>query len=119
MQALDNFISPVPDFDGDILISAIPILAQSPGNEPTSDPSAGASAGTSKTQAGKQKVITNLTPQKKAKKATGRSSSGIKINEPAPKAPASTPPSGPRQRIPIHRSKRSDYRKHFSSLPSL
>jgi hypothetical protein len=45
MQALDSFISPVPGFDGDILISAIPILAWSPGDEPTSDPSVGASAG--------------------------------------------------------------------------
>jgi hypothetical protein len=96
MQDLDNFISPVPGFDGKILILAIPVSAQPPGDEPASDPSAGASANASKTRDGKWKATTNLTPKKKAKKTMGRSSSRIKINEPAPKAPALTPPSGPR-----------------------
>jgi hypothetical protein len=27
MQALDSFISPIPGFDGDILIPAVPVLA--------------------------------------------------------------------------------------------
>jgi hypothetical protein len=49
MQALDNFISPVCGFDGDIPIPAIPILVRSPGVGPTSDPTIGASASTSKT----------------------------------------------------------------------
>jgi hypothetical protein len=56
MQALDNFISPIPGFDGDILIPAIPVSAQPPGDESTSDPSARVSASALKTQSahGKQ-----------------------------------------------------------------
>jgi hypothetical protein len=73
MQTLDNFISLVPGFDDDILILAILISAQSPRDEPMSDPSAGASAGTSKIQASKLKATANMTPQKKAKNAIGRS----------------------------------------------
>jgi hypothetical protein len=114
MQALDNFIFPIPSFDGDVPILAIPILARSPGDDSASDPSAEASA--SKTQANKQKATANPTPQKKAKKTTRRSSSGIKINKPTPKAPASTPPSGSRQRMPIHRSKSSTCHEYFSAL---
>jgi hypothetical protein len=102
MQTLDSFISPIPGIDGDILIPAIQVLARPPGDESASDPSAGASASASKTRAGKRKATTNPTPQKKDKKTMGRSSSGIKINKPTPKAPASTPPSGPWQRILIH-----------------
>jgi hypothetical protein len=116
MQALDNFIAPIPSFDGDIPILIIPILTQPPDDESISDPSARASASASKTRASKRKATANLTPQKKAKKVVGRSSSDIKINEPAPKAPALTPPSGPRQRIPIHRSKRYTHPDYFSFL---
>jgi hypothetical protein len=104
MQALDNFIFPVPGFDGDILILAVPVLARSPGNEPVSDPSIGASA--SKTQVSKHKATANSTPQNKAKKATGRSSGGIIIDEPTLKAPALTPPSGSQLKILIHHLKR-------------
>jgi hypothetical protein len=60
MQALDNFISPVPGFDGDILILAIPVLARPLGDEPTSGPSAGANA--LKTWVGKRKATANPTP---------------------------------------------------------
>jgi hypothetical protein len=45
----------------------------------------------------------NPTPQKKARKTTGKSAGGIKINEPVPKAPTLTPPSGPRRKISIQR----------------
>jgi hypothetical protein len=62
MQALDNFISPLPDFDGDIPIPAVPVLAWLLGDEPMSDPSAEASASTLKTQVGKWKATANLTP---------------------------------------------------------
>jgi hypothetical protein len=31
MQDLDNFISPIPSFEGDISIPAIPVLAHPPG----------------------------------------------------------------------------------------
>jgi hypothetical protein len=96
MQTLDSFISPIHGFDDDILILAILISAWPPRDEPMSDPSAGASAGTSKIQVGKLKATANTTPQKKDKKAMGRFSSEIKINEPTRKAPALTPPSGPR-----------------------
>jgi hypothetical protein len=104
-----RIISLILGFEGDILIPAIPISPRPPGGEAIDDPSAGSSVGTSKTQANKQKATTNPTPQKKAKKAIGKSSSGIKINEPVPKASASTPPSGPRKGILIHRSRRYSY----------
>jgi hypothetical protein len=113
MPALDNFISPVLGFDGDILIPVVPVLAQLPSDEPTSDPSFGASASASKTRFSKRKAAANATPQKKAKKATRRSSSGIRIDEPTPKAPALTPPSGT---ISIHRSKRCVHHEYVSSL---
>jgi hypothetical protein len=44
MQALDSFISPVPDVDGDILLLAVRVSARPPSDEPMSDPSARASA---------------------------------------------------------------------------
>jgi hypothetical protein len=72
MQTLDNFISPIPDFEGDIPILAIPVSAQPPSSEAESDPSTGASVNASRTQAGKRKATANLTPQKKAKKAAGK-----------------------------------------------
>jgi hypothetical protein len=50
MQALDNFISPIPGFEGDIPILTITVLAQPPGGEVDSDPSTGASAGTLRTR---------------------------------------------------------------------
>jgi hypothetical protein len=71
------------------------------------------------TRARNQKVTTNPTPQKKAKKATGKSLGGIKINEHAPKALALTPPSGPQQKILIHRSKKYIRHEYFSSLTTL
>jgi hypothetical protein len=116
MQALDNFISPIPGFNSDIPISAILVLAWPPGDEPASDPSIKANASASKTWCSKWKAAANPTPQKKAKKATGRSSSRIKINEPTLKAPALTPPSGPRPKIPINHSKRYTCHKYVSSL---
>jgi hypothetical protein len=93
MQAFDSFISPIPGFEVDILIPAIPISTRSLSGEFANDPSTGANARASKTRTDKWKAATNPTPQKKTKKATGKSSSGIKINELAPKAsPAPTPP---------------------------
>jgi hypothetical protein len=96
-------------------------LARPPVNESIDDPSARAkvSASASKTQTGKQKATANPTPQKKAKKVTGKSSGGIKINKPTPKAHALTPPSGPQKKIPIHRSKRYIRHEYFSSLTTL
>jgi hypothetical protein len=96
MLGLDNFISLIRGFDGDILILAIPVLARPPGDEPTSDPSTRASASSLKTRVGKKKATTNPAPQKKARKTTWRSTGRIKINEPAHKTSALTPPSGPR-----------------------
>jgi hypothetical protein len=101
MEALNNLISLVPGFNSDILIPAIPVLARTSSDEPTSDPSIKASANTLKAWVGKWKAAANLTPQKKVKKIMGRSAGGIKINEPAPQTPALTPPSGPRRKIPI------------------
>jgi hypothetical protein len=96
MQALDNFISPIPGFNGDVPILTMPILTQPPGNESVSDtPHAGASARVPKTRPSKRKAAANPTLQKKAKKVAGRFAGGIKINEPTLKAPAPTPPLGP------------------------
>jgi hypothetical protein len=106
MQDLDNFISHIPGFEGDIPIPTIPISAHPPGGEAIDDPSTRASVDASKTWVSKRKATANPTPQKKAKKTTGESLSRIKINESVPKASALTPPSGPRKGIPIHRSKR-------------
>jgi hypothetical protein len=109
MQYLDSFISPIPGFDGDIPILAIPVSARPPGGDAIDDPSSQSIASVSKTQASKRKATANPTPQKKAKKATEKSSSGIKINKPMPRASASTPPSSPQKGIIIHRSRRYSY----------
>jgi hypothetical protein len=111
---LDNFISPIPNFDGDIPNLAIPVLTCPLGGESIEDPSTGSNAGASKTRAGKRKANANPTLQKKAKKSIEKSSSKIKINEPAPKAPTSTPLLGPRKGIPIHRSRRYTHLEYFS-----
>jgi hypothetical protein len=113
IQDLDSFISPIPSFEGDIPIPAIPVSACSPGGEAIDDPSATYSAGALRTQANKWKAMANLIPLKKAKKAIGRSSSEIKINKPMPKTSASTPPSSPWKGIPIHQSRRYCRLKYF------
>jgi hypothetical protein len=101
MQALDSFISPIPSFEGDIPILAIPVSAQPPGGKADSDPSTGASVGVPRTRASKRKATANPTPQKKTKKYVGKPLGGIKINEPVQTTPASTPPSIPRKGILI------------------
>jgi hypothetical protein len=103
---LDSFISPIPSFNGDISIPAIPDSARPPGDKSTSDHSAGAGANALKTQASKRKATANPAPQKKARKTMGKSAGGIKINEPTPKTSASTPSSSPQQKILIQHSKR-------------
>jgi hypothetical protein len=95
MQALDSFISPIPDVEGDIPIPAIPVSAQPLGSEADSDHSTGASAGAPRTRAGNRKATANPTPQKKAKKVAGKPLGGIKINKPVSTAPTLTPPSAP------------------------
>jgi hypothetical protein len=116
MQVLDSFISLVR-LDGDILILAVLVLARPPSDEPVSNLSVGASANASKTRSSKWKAVANSTSQKKTKKATGRSSSGIRIDEPTPKSFASIFPFlGPRSKIPIHRSKRYTHHEYASSL---
>jgi hypothetical protein len=62
MQALDNFLSPIPSFDGDIPIPAVPVLVQPPSDESVDDPSVGASASASKTRGSKRKASANPTP---------------------------------------------------------
>jgi hypothetical protein len=99
---LDSFISPIPGFEGDILIPTILVSTRFPSGESASDPSVGASARASKTRSGKHKATATLTPQKKA---MGKSTGRIKINERVPKASSvPTPPSGSRNKIPICRS---------------
>jgi hypothetical protein len=53
MQTLDNFISPILNFEGDISISAMLVSAQPPGGEADNGPSTGASIGMSRTRVGK------------------------------------------------------------------
>jgi hypothetical protein len=72
MQALDIFISPILDFDSDISILAVPVLARPPGDKPVSDPSVEASASIPKTWASKRIATANPTPQKKAKESHGQ-----------------------------------------------
>jgi hypothetical protein len=98
--ALDSFISPIPGFNGEMSILAIPVSTQPPDDESSSDPSARAL----RTWVGKQKATTNPTPSKKTRKVKDQPSGGIKINEPMSKAPALTPPFGPRKGFLIHRS---------------
>jgi hypothetical protein len=62
MQALDNFISPILEFEGVILIPVVPVSTRSPSNESVCDPSARAGAGASKTRAGKRKATATPTP---------------------------------------------------------
>jgi hypothetical protein len=116
MQALDSFISPILGFKGDIMIPTILVLARSPGGEFINDPSTRASADASKTRASKKKATANPTPQKKTKKAPGKSLGRIKINEPMPKAPASAPLLGPRKGIPNHQSRRYTCLEYFSLM---
>jgi hypothetical protein len=116
MQTMDSFISPIPGFNNDIPIQAIPVLAWTPGDESISDPSVRASAITLKTRAGKRKATANPTPQNKARKTMGKSAGGIKIKEPSPNAPASTPPSGPQSKISIQHLKRYTHHEYVSSL---
>jgi hypothetical protein len=106
MQALSTFISPIPEFEGDIPIPVIPVSVWSLSDESASDPIAGASVGAS-TRVGKHETPVILTPPKKARKTTGKSTSRIKINEPAPKASSAlTHPSCSWKKIMIHRSNR-------------
>jgi hypothetical protein len=116
MQTLDSFISPILGFEGDIPILAIPVLTRSPSGESAIDPLAGASARALKTLTGKWKAAAYPIPQKKTRKATGKSSSAIKINEPAPKASPALTPSDSRQNIPIRQSKRYTCHDYFSLL---
>jgi hypothetical protein len=76
MQALDNFIIPIPGFDDDIPVSIVLDSIWHFGDESISNPSTSAL----KTWAGKLKATSNLTPLKNAKKAVGTSVAGIKIN---------------------------------------
>jgi hypothetical protein len=71
MHASNSFISPVPDFDGEILIPAIPYSASPPSNEPMSDPPTRANASASETPVGKRKASANPTPQKKGQENHG------------------------------------------------
>jgi hypothetical protein len=45
MQALDNFLSPIPSFDGDIYIPVVLVSVQPPSDESVGDPSVGATNG--------------------------------------------------------------------------
>jgi hypothetical protein len=51
MQDLDNFILPIPRFEGDVPIPTILIFARDPGTESFEEPSTGSSASDSRTWA--------------------------------------------------------------------
>jgi hypothetical protein len=101
MQDLDGFLSPIPGFEGDVLIPAILISAHDPGTESSEEPPAGSSASTPRTQAYKRKALVNPNSPKKNKKMIGKPLGRIKIIGPKQKAPISTPPSGTQKGIPI------------------
>jgi hypothetical protein len=69
---LDSYISPIPRFEGDILVPVILVSVRSPSGESASYPSARVSAGASSTRVGKYKPSATLTPIKKAKKVSGQ-----------------------------------------------
>jgi hypothetical protein len=71
MRELDNFISPIPGFEGDMPIPAIPITARDPGAGSSKDPSTGSSANASRTQAYKQKALIDLNPPRKPRRLLG------------------------------------------------
>jgi hypothetical protein len=107
---LDSFITPtIPGFEGDVPILAIPLSAHPFDSQIIEDSTVGTSTERLWTQAGKRKASTTPTPQKTAKKSSRKSLGGIKINEPMPQKPASTPLSGPRNGVPIFCSKRYAY----------
>jgi hypothetical protein len=101
MQDLENFILPIPRFESDIPIPAIPISAHDPGAKSSEDLSTESSAIASRTQACKQKAPIKPSPPKKAKKTAGKPSGMIKITSTKQKAHTSTPPSGIQKGIPI------------------
>jgi hypothetical protein len=101
MHDLDSFILPIPGFEGDVLISAIPISACDPGTEPFEEPLAGSSASTPRTRACKRKAPIDPNSPKKAKKIAEKPLGGIKITGPKSKAPVATPPSRTQKGIPI------------------
>jgi hypothetical protein len=116
MQDLDSFISPIPEFEGDIPILAILILAHDPGAESSEDPSTGSNANASRTRAYKRNAPINPSPPKKAKKTTGKPLGGIRITGTKEKSHASSPPLEIQKGVPILRSKRYTYLK-YSLLP--
>jgi hypothetical protein len=85
LQALDSFISPIPDFQGDVSISMVPISARTPSTKSADDSSVGPSAGSSRIQADKRKAVAIPPPPKKAKKVVAKKAGGVKINDLAPK----------------------------------
>jgi hypothetical protein len=87
-------IAPIPGFEGDVPILAIPLPTRPSDSQTVDDSAVETSANRPKTRTGKHKAPVIPNPQKKAKKSMGKFSGGIKINEPAPEKPASTPPSG-------------------------
>jgi hypothetical protein len=95
VQALDNFISPIPEFEGDIPIPAIPVSAQTPSGD----------VGSTRTRASKRKAVAPPPTLKKAKTSTGKLTGGIKINKPSPSLPSAlTPPQAPQKKVLMRQS---------------
>jgi hypothetical protein len=86
MQDLDSITSPIPGFEGDISIPAIPISARDPSAESSKDPSAESIASASRTRACKRKAPIDPSPPKKAKKVAEKPLGGIKISGPKQKS---------------------------------
>jgi hypothetical protein len=71
MLALDNFISPILDFDGVISIPVVPVSTQPLSDKFVSDASARASSSATKTQASKWKAAPTRLLKKGPKKSQG------------------------------------------------
>jgi hypothetical protein len=91
MQDLNSFTLPILGFEGDVSIPIIPVSTRDPGVESSHGPSTGSDAITSRTRASKRKAPIDPRHQKKAKKGPGKPLGRIKISNPKPKAPTSTP----------------------------
>jgi hypothetical protein len=85
MQDLDSFISPIPGFEGDILIPTIPISAHSPGSEAIEDSSTESSAAHRRLELKSGKQLPTRLPRRKPTKLPGSLHAGFRLMNLFPK----------------------------------
>jgi hypothetical protein len=105
--ALDNFIAPIPSYEGESPILAVPVSAWTSSGESASDSLKGQNAGSSGTRADKRKVAATLPPSKKKQRVVSKKALGVMINDLAPQtSPAPTPPRCTQGGFTMHQSNR-------------